>query len=86
MGAERGTESPEQRRKKKMTEEKFKRLQWHNARTELPAGARGVMTVYVITADGKSAKAMFYYNGGKPTFASYGSVIKNVIRWAYINE
>lgn len=69
-----------------MTEEQFKRLQWHNARTELPTGARGEMTVYCITADGKRAKAMFYYNGGKPTFASYGSVVENVIRWAYINK
>lgn len=69
-----------------MAEEKFKRLQWHNSRTELPTEARGEITVFVITADRKCAKAMFYRNGGKPTFASYGSVIENVIMWAYINE
>ena len=69
-----------------MKKQQFKRLNWRDTKTELPTEECGQMTVYVITADGKSAKAMFYYNEGAPTFASYGSVIKNVIRWAYINE
>jgi hypothetical protein len=69
-----------------MTEEQFRNLEWKKARVELPVASRGVITVFVITTNGKRAKAMFYYNGGKPTFASYGSVIENVIMWAYINK
>lgn len=40
-------------------------------------------SVYMKCSDGRIRKGMFYYNGGKPVFASYGSQIENVIEWAY---
>ena len=40
--------------------------------------------VIVKTKDGRKTKAMFYWNGGKPTFASYGTDISDsVIDWEY---
>ena len=39
--------------------------------------------VYIKTADNKIRKGMFYMNGGKPVFTSYGSPIENVTHWAY---
>ena len=39
--------------------------------------------VYIKTADNKIRKGMFYMNGGKPVFASYGSPVENVTHWAY---
>ena len=31
----------------------------------------------------KITKGMFYMNGGKPTFAAYGSTVEGVKAWAY---
>jgi hypothetical protein len=43
--------------------------------------------VVVTTKDGRKRKAMFYWNGNKPTFASYGSDIsEKVIDWDYRDE
>jgi len=40
--------------------------------------------VIVTLKDGRKRKAMFYMNGKKPTFASYGSDIsEKVIDWVY---
>ena len=42
--------------------------------------------VYIhFMRNGKEAvkKGMFYKNGKKPVFASYGSTVENVIGWAY---
>ena len=43
--------------------------------------------VIVTLKDGRKRKAMFYMNGKKPTFASYGSDIsEKVIDWEYREE
>ena len=43
--------------------------------------------VTVTLNDGRKRKAMFYWNGKKPTFASYGSDIsENVTDWEYRKE
>lgn len=40
--------------------------------------------VITHTETGKMQKAMFYWNGGKPTFASYGSdITDSVVSWEY---
>ena len=39
--------------------------------------------VYMQTATGRITKGMFYMNGKKPTFASFGLEIKDVVAWAY---
>jgi len=40
--------------------------------------------VIVTTKNGRKRKAMFYWNGSKPTFASYGTDITElVIDWEY---
>lgn len=40
--------------------------------------------VIAHTATGKTQKAMFYLNGGKPTFASYGTdITDSVVAWEY---
>lgn len=44
---------------------------------------------YVIahTETGNRCKALFYWNGGKPTFASYGTdITESVIAWEYNTE
>lgn len=37
-------------------------------------------------SSGKITKGMYYNNGGKPTFAAYGSEVSDVIAWAYPNK
>lgn len=69
-----------------MTEEQLKNLEWKNANEELPIVSHNQTIVFIETAGGAKSKAMFYYNGGKPTFASYGSIIEDVVRWAYANK
>ncbi len=40
--------------------------------------------VIAITENGNRCRAMFYWNGGVPTFASYGSdITKSVVAWEY---
>ena len=40
--------------------------------------------VIVTTKSGNRCRAMFYWNGGKPTFASFGSdITEHVIDWEY---
>lgn len=40
--------------------------------------------VVVTTEDGRKRKAMFYWNGNKPIFASYGiDISEKVIDWEY---
>lgn len=40
--------------------------------------------VIAITKSGNKCKAMFYWNGSKPTFASYGTdITENVVAWEY---
>jgi hypothetical protein len=43
--------------------------------------------IYMFLVSGNKAKGMFYWNGGKPTFVSYGTEITNkVISWEYVNN
>lgn len=49
----------------------------------LPEYVENCASVYMKCSDGRTRKGMFYYNGGKPVFASYGSQIDNVTEWAY---
>ena len=42
--------------------------------------------VYIKTVNNRVCKGMFYMNGGKPVFASYGSPVENVTHWAYWND
>lgn len=39
--------------------------------------------VFIKCSTGNICKGMFYWNGTKPTFVSYGSTVDDVIGWAY---
>ena len=49
----------------------------------LPVYISNCAFVFMKCSDGKIRKGMFYMNGGKPVFASYGSTVENVTAWAY---
>ena len=49
----------------------------------LPETNGSQVKVYIKKSTGSTSKGMFYMNGTKPTFASYGSEIQDVIAWAY---
>lgn len=52
----------------------------------LPETHNNAKSVYIkAERDGKEkiTKGMFYMNGGKPTFAAYGSTVEGVKAWAY---
>ena len=42
--------------------------------------------IHIKLRDGRQTKGFFYWNGTKPTFASFGSEIdaKEVLEWAYL--
>lgn len=41
--------------------------------------------IYIFLSNGVKTKGMFYWNGGKPTFVSYGTDITDVvINWEYV--
>lgn len=43
--------------------------------------------VIVTTRCGNKTRAMFYWNGGEPTFSSYGTnITDSVINWEYDTE
>lgn len=49
-----------------------------------PEYKRNQAKVIVTTKSGNKRKAMFYWNGNKPTFASYGTdITDSVIDWEY---
>lgn len=51
---------------------------------EYPQYKSNQAKVIVTTKSGNKTRAMFYWNGGKPTFASYGTdITENVIAWEY---
>ena len=54
-----------------------------NVSERLPDCKGSQVRVYIKKSNGSTSKCMFYMNGTKPTFASYGSEIQNVIAWAY---
>ena len=58
-------------------------LVFTNVFERLPDCKGSQVMVYIKKYNGSTSKGMFYMNGTKPTFASYGSEIKNVIAWAY---
>lgn len=54
---------------------------------EYPQYTNNQAKVIVTTENGNKKRAMFYWNGGKPTFASYGmDITDNVIDWEYDTE
>ena len=58
-------------------------LVFTNVSERLPDCKGSQERVYIKKYNGSTSKGMFYMNGTKPTFASYGSEIQNVIAWAY---
>ena len=58
-------------------------LVFTNVSERLPDCKGSQVMVYIKKYNGSTSKGMFYMNGTKPTFASYGSEIQNVIAWAY---
>lgn len=58
-------------------------LVFTNVSERLPDCKGSKVRVYIKKYNGSISKGMFYMNGTKPTFASYGSEIQNVIAWAY---
>ena len=58
-------------------------LVFTNVSDRLPDCNGSQVMVYINKSNGSISKGMFYMNGTKPTFASYGSEIQNVIAWAY---
>ena len=41
--------------------------------------------IYIFLSNGNKVKGMFYWNGGKPTFVSYGTeIFDTVINWEYV--
>ena len=49
----------------------------------LPETKGSQVKVYIKKSNGRISKGMFYINGRKPTFASYGSEVLDVVAWAY---
>ena len=58
-------------------------LVFTNVSERLPDCKGSQVMVYIKKSNGRTSKGMFYMNGTKPTFASYGSEIQDVIAWAY---
>ena len=58
-------------------------LVFTNVSERLPDCKGSQVMVYIKKSNGRTSKGMFYMNGSKPTFASYGSEIQDVIAWAY---
>ena len=49
----------------------------------LPETNGSQVRVYIKKSNGSISKGMFYINGRKPTFASYGSEVFDAVAWAY---
>jgi hypothetical protein len=60
-------------------------MEFISVKKALPEYSNNQARVYIKCSDGRITKGMFYYNGGEPVFASYGSRITNVTEWAYWN-
>ena len=58
-------------------------LVFTNVSERLPDCKGSQVRVYIKKSNGSTSKGMFYMNGTKPTFASYGSEIQDVIAWEY---
>ena len=58
--------------------------EFHTIPESYPKYKNNQAHIIAHTAPGKMQKAMFYWNGGKPTFASYGTdITANVSAWEY---
>lgn len=66
-----------------MKNTEFENLVFTKVCDELPDTKGSFARVYIKTETGRIKKGMFYMNGKKPTFASYGSEVKDVVAWAY---
>ena len=58
-------------------------LVFTNVYERLPDCKGSQVRVYIKKSNGSASKGMFYMNGTKPIFSSYGSEIQDVIAWAY---
>ena len=58
-------------------------LVFTNVSERLPDCKGSQVRVYIKKSNGSISKGMFFMNGTKPTFASYGSEVQDVIAWAY---
>ena len=58
-------------------------LVFTNVSERLPDCKGSPGRVYIKKSNGSISKGMFFMNGTKPTFASYGSEVQDVIAWAY---
>ena len=61
-------------------------MKFMSVKEALPEYVGSQAFVYMKCSDGRIKKGMFYYNGGKPVFASFGSRINDVTEWAYRND
>lgn len=67
-----------------MNIEQMKPIKWEDPLCVLPQVVNGQTRVYIMGSNNSVTRGMFYYNGGKPVFASYGSEIKDVAAWACV--
>ena len=58
-------------------------LVFTNVSERLPDCKDSPVRVYIKKSNGSVSKGMFYMNGTRPEFASYGSEVQDVIAWAY---
>jgi hypothetical protein len=61
----------------------YENIKFTSVKEALPKYHSNQARVYIKTADNRITKGMFYMNGGKPVFASYGTEVENVTEWAY---
>lgn len=66
-----------------MNNAEIENLVFTNICDALPDAKGSHARVYMKTRDRRIRKGMFYINGKTPTFASYGSEVKDVVAWAY---
>jgi hypothetical protein len=56
----------------------------HNIPDSYPKYENNQAFVYAYKSNGSRTRAMFYWNGGKPTFAAYGTdITDSVVMWEY---
>lgn len=66
-----------------MNIEQMNPIKWEDPLRALPQVTNGQTQVYIMGSNNNVTRGMFYYNGGKPVFASYGSEMKDIRAWAY---
>ena len=64
-----------------MRKEEIEKLDFVSVAERLPENGECTF-VYIKRSNGGICKGMYYKNGLKPTFASYGSEVEDVVAWA----